>query len=209
MGPREFTRQLHRQLARDRDLGFEQLHICGQTGYFINATLLLRGYTVIIKATTVEKQPRLQLEADNYRYLRNLQGQNIPACLGIFMPRVSYWYHGELMEQIMILSWSGRRLQHVINDEHTIFFHQERENALAAFRSHGVVHGDSEWRNMLWDGLGNRLIVIDLEDLKRLKRPRALELTSGNARYGHLAKVRKASTIANIYSYLHMAPGSL
>jgi hypothetical protein len=90
--PDEFICQLHRQLIRDRDLGFEQLHVCGRTGYLIKATLLSRGYTVIIKATTKEKQHRLQAEMDNYRRLANLQGEFVPVCLGGFMPRIAYWY---------------------------------------------------------------------------------------------------------------------
>jgi hypothetical protein len=188
MGPQEFTRRLHRQLARNRHHGFEQLHVCGRTGYLIKATLLLHGYTVVIKATTADKQHFIQTEADNYRYLKSLQGKQIPVCLGTFTPRVSYWYHGQLMEHMMILSWSGSRLQHVINDENSSFFHQERETALAVLRSHGMVHGDCEWRNMLWDDLGSRLIVIDLEDVKWLKSPRALEPTSGNTRDGHRGK---------------------
>jgi hypothetical protein len=53
------------------------------------------------------------------------------------------------MTQMMILSWSGTRLQHVINDENSSFFDEERKKALAVLRSHGVVHNDSEWRNML------------------------------------------------------------
>ncbi|KAJ6134491.1 hypothetical protein N7523_000813 [Penicillium sp. IBT 18751x] len=190
MGPQEFTRQLHRQLARDRDLGFEQLHVCGRTGYLMKATLLSRGYTVIIKATTVEKQHRLQAEVDNYHYLRSLQGQHIPVCLGDFKPRVAYWYHGKLMAQMMILSWSGTRLQHVINDGNSSFFHQERDKALAVLRSRGVIHGDSEWRNMLWDDLSGRMVVIDLEDVKWLKRPRALEPMSGNTRRAHVRAMK-------------------
>ncbi|KAJ5215255.1 uncharacterized protein N7498_001662 [Penicillium cinerascens] len=83
---------------------------------------------------------------------------------------------------MMILSWSGTRLQHVINDENSAFFHQKRDQALTVLRSHGVVYGDNEWRNMLWDDLDGRLIVIDLEEVKWLKRPRALEPTSGNTR---------------------------
>jgi hypothetical protein len=63
------------------------------------------------------------------------------------------------MEQMMLLSWSGRRLQHIINDENSRFFHQEREKALAMLRSDGVVHSDREWRNMLWDDLGGCLTV--------------------------------------------------
>ncbi|CAG8878831.1 unnamed protein product [Penicillium nalgiovense] len=175
MGPQEFTSRLHRQLARNRN----------------HATLLSHGYTVVIKATTMEKQHRLHAEANNYRHLRSLQGNQIPVCLGTFMPRVSYWYHGELMAQMMILSWSGKRLQHVINHENSRFFHQERDKALTVLRSHGVAHGDSEWRNMLWDDLGVRLFVIDLEEVKWLKRPRALEPTFGNMRHGHRVGVGK------------------
>jgi hypothetical protein len=191
IGPEEFTCQLHRQLTGDRDLGFKQLHVCGRTGYLMKATLLSRGYTVIIKATTMEKQHRLQAEIDNYRRLANLQGQHIPICLGGFKPRIAYWYHGDLMAQMMVLSWSGMRLQHVINDQNSSFFHQEREKALDVLRSRGVIHSDSEWRNMLWDDPGGRLFVIDLEDVKWLKRPRALEPASGNTRRNHCVGARK------------------
>lgn len=151
----------------------------------MKATLLSRGYTVIIKATTVEKQHRLQAEVDNYHRLGSLQGQCIPVCLGVFKPRIAYWYHGELMAQMMVLSWSGMRLQNVINDRNSSFFHQEREKALAVLRSCGVIHGDSEWRNMLWNDLSGRLIVIDLEDVRWLKRRRTLQPTSGNSRSAH------------------------
>ncbi|EKV07085.1 metalloprotease m41 ftsh [Penicillium digitatum] len=193
MGPQEFTRRLHCQLARNRNHGFEQLHVCGRTGYLVKATLLSHGYTVVIKATTVEKQHRLQAEADNYRHLRILQGHQIPACLGSFQPRVAYWYHGELMAEMMVLSWSGTRLQHIINDENSSFFNQERKKALTVLRSHGVVHNDSEWRNMLWDDISGQLIVIDLEDVKLLKRRRVLESTSGNTWRGHRVSAGKAS----------------
>ena len=191
MGPQEFTRRLHRQLVRNRNEGFEPLHVCGRTGYLVKATLLSHGYTVIIKATTMEKQHRLRAEVENYCHLGSLQGQQIPVCLGVFKPRVAYWYHGELMVQMMILSWSGTRLQHIVNDENSSFFHQERDKALAMLRSHGVVHGDGEWRNMLWDGLSDRLVVVDLEDVRWMKRPRALEPTSGNTRHDRRLRVGK------------------
>jgi hypothetical protein len=192
IGPQEFTRRLHRQLTQNRNHGFEQLHVCGRTGYLVKATLLSHGYTVVIKATTMEKQHRLQAEANNYRHLRSLQGNQIPVCLGTFTPQVLYWYHGELMAQMMILSWSGKRLQYIINDENSRFFHQERDKALTVLRSHGVIHGDSEWRNMLWDDLGARLFVIDLEEVKWLKCPRALEPTFGNMRHSHRVGVGKS-----------------
>ncbi|KAJ5483198.1 hypothetical protein N7530_002444 [Penicillium desertorum] len=61
----------------------------------------------------------------------------------------------------------------------------ESVTKLTVLRSHGVVDGDSEWCNMLWDDLGGLFFVIDLEEVKWLKRPRALEPTSGNTRDGH------------------------
>lgn len=91
----------------------------------------------------------------------------------------------------MVLSWSGTRLQHVISDGNSSFFHQERDKALAVLRSRGVIHSDSEWRNMLWDDLSDRLVVIDLEDVKWLKRPRALEPTSSNTQRNHCIGARK------------------
>ena len=193
MGPQELTRRLHCQLARNRNHGFEQLHACGRTGYLVKGTLLSHGYTMVIKATTVEKQRRLQAEANNYRHLRSLQGHQIPVCLGSFQPRVAYWYHGELMAQMMALSLSGTRLQHIINDEKSSFFNQERKKALIVLRSHGVVHNDSEWRNICGMDLSGQLIVIDLEDVKLLKRRRVLELNSGNIWRGHHVGAGKAS----------------
>ena len=63
---------------------------------------------------------------------------------------------------------------------------------LTIYTSMEWVYSDSEWRNMLWDDLGSRLIVIDLEDVKWSKRPRTLEPTSRNARHSHRAKVGKS-----------------
>ncbi|KAJ5483199.1 hypothetical protein N7530_002445 [Penicillium desertorum] len=86
-----------RQLFRNRNHGFEQLHVCGRTSYLIKTTLLLHGYTVIFKATTTEKKHILQAEVGNYHYLSSLQGPQIPVCLGTFTPRLAHWYHGNLM----------------------------------------------------------------------------------------------------------------
>ncbi|KAL4941663.1 hypothetical protein BDV06DRAFT_193960 [Aspergillus oleicola] len=192
MDPCELTRKLHHQLVQNRDEGFEPLHIRGRTGYLLKATLLSHGYTVVIKATTKEKEYALKAEVDNYRRLQSLQGDQIPICLGDFEPNIKYWYHGEIMTHMMILSWSGTRLQRIINNENSAFFHEERNKCLSILRSHGVVHKDKEWRNMLWDEFTRRLVVIDLEDvewLERPKRPRSFQSTTGNL--CHVARARK------------------
>lgn len=59
LNSREFTRELRAQLQRDRKEGFEQLHVCGRTGYLLKATLLPFGYTIVIKATTAQKEHNL------------------------------------------------------------------------------------------------------------------------------------------------------
>lgn len=191
MDPREFTRKLHRQLVQNRDKGFEPLHIRGRTGYLMKATLLSHGYTVVIKATTKKKQHTLEGEVDNYRRLRSLQGYQIPVCLGDFEPSVPYWYHGQLMAHMMILSWSGIRLQRIINDENLDFFHGEREKALKALREHGVEHRDKEWRNMLWDEQTHSLVVVDLEEMEWFEQREPLQLTSGNSLRRRIADGRK------------------
>lgn len=166
IGPQEFTRKLHRQLVQNRNKGFEPLHIRGRTGYVMKAILLSHGYTVVIKATTKEKQHTLKAEVDNYRRLQNLQGYQIPVCLGDFEPSIEYWYHGRVMAHFMILSWSGTRLQRIINDENLDFFNEEREKALKALQERGVEHRDKEWRNMLWNEQTRSLVVVDLEDME-------------------------------------------
>ncbi|KAL4866878.1 hypothetical protein BDV12DRAFT_187081 [Aspergillus spectabilis] len=95
-------------------------------------------------------------QVDNYRRPRILQGYQIPVCLGHFEPDIAYWYHGELMAHMIILSWSGTRLQKIINNENSEFFDKERDKCLAVLRSHGVVHRDKEWRNMLGLGPSNQ-----------------------------------------------------
>ena len=154
---------------------------CSSAFWPMKATLLSHGYTVAIKATTEEKQHILKAEVDNYHRLEDLQGHQIPVCLGDFEPSIEYWYHGRVMAHFMILSWSGTRLQRIINDENLDFFSKERKKALKALQERGAEHRDKEWRNMLWNEQTRSLVVVDLEDMKWLKRPRPLQLISGNS----------------------------
>ncbi|KAI3048184.1 hypothetical protein CBS147353_11720 [Aspergillus niger] len=111
----------------------------------------------------------------------------------------------------MILSWSGTRLQHAINDGNSHFFQQERDKALTVLRSRGVIHCDSEWRNMLWDDLSGRLAVTDLEDVKWLKRARALESVSANTRRTRclLLKRIQIAVVDSAFSPVTLSNGTL
>ena len=87
----------------------------------------------------------------------------------------------KVMAHMMILSWSGTRLQRIIKDENLDFFHKEREKALKSLQKYGIEHRDKEWRNMLWDEQTRSLVVVDLEDMEWLKRPRPFQPTSSNS----------------------------
>jgi hypothetical protein len=55
-GSRQCARRLHSQLLQDRESGFEQLHLCGRTGFILKAILLFYGYTIVIKATSSQRE---------------------------------------------------------------------------------------------------------------------------------------------------------
>ncbi|KAJ6018692.1 hypothetical protein N7522_000759 [Penicillium canescens] len=117
----------------------------------LQATLLSHGYTVFIKATTTGKEHHIRAEVDTYSRLRSLQGYQIPVYVRNCEPRVTCWYRGLVMAHVMILSWSGVRIQQIINEENSSFFYGKREKVLETLRLHGVVPGDKHWRNMLWN----------------------------------------------------------
>lgn len=189
---RDFTRRLHAQLRQDRHKGFEQLHIRGRTGFLLKATLLSHGYTVIIKATTEARQHNLRKEIDAYGSLLQLQGHSIPVHIGSFQPRMPYWYHGERMSYMMILSWSGIRMETLLmqNDANASLFSQERIKLRKILRSHGIVHGDLEYRNILWNDSLGHAIVIDFEDVTWVKNRQPLGPTSGNVARGNASDKR-------------------
>ncbi|KJK62591.1 Chromatin assembly factor 1 complex p150 subunit N-terminal [Aspergillus parasiticus SU-1] len=204
---RDFTRRLHAQLRHDRHKGFEQLHIRGRTGFLLKATLLSHGYTVIIKATTEARQHNLRKEIDAYRSLQQLQGHSIPVHVGSFQPRIPYWYHGERMSYMMILSWSGVRMETLLmqNNANASLFSRERNKLRKILRSHGIVHGDLEYRNILWNDSLGHAIVIDFEDVTWVENRQPLGSTSGNVARRHASDKR-----GNLHGYnTRLSPPSL
>lgn len=166
----DLTRRLHAQLIHDRYEGFEQLHIRGRTGFLLKACLLSHGYTVVIKAASARREAWIRTEAQVYSRLRALQGYQIPVCVGQFKPRIRYWYHGQAMDRMMILSWSGLRISTIINDDNTRFFETERKALLQVLRSYGVMHRDTDWRNVLWNDRAGCAVMIDFEDVTWLEK---------------------------------------
>ncbi|GAD92050.1 hypothetical protein PVAR5_0636 [Paecilomyces variotii No. 5] len=159
----DFTRLLSDQLSGDRETGFEQLHIVGRTGFILKGTLLSHGYTVLLKATTAQRLPNLKEEVKVYRQLDLLQRKQISVCIGDFALQVPYWYHGQHMVHMLILSWAGIRVKKVITAQNESFFLQQRDGILSHIKAVGVTHNDAEWRNILWSEETDGLVVIDFE----------------------------------------------
>ncbi|OQE70406.1 hypothetical protein PENNAL_c0117G06889 [Penicillium nalgiovense] len=120
------------------------------SAYLINADPC-RRYEV-----EVSEKSHVALAPGCGRQLHTIAGQLVRPAIAVFTPRASL-------------------LTNEADDDPEL---KEHEEALAVLRSHGVVLGDSEWRKMLWDDLGGRLVANDSEDVKWSKRPRALEPTS-------------------------------
>ncbi|KAJ5135762.1 uncharacterized protein N7515_005040 [Penicillium bovifimosum] len=165
----EITARLSDQLQQSRDEGFRQLHIIGRTCYLLKATLLSHGYTVIIKATSSDHSHRIKCELRNYKDLILLQGSKIPVCLGMFEPKVPYWYHGTLMRYMLVLSWSGIRTDYELSPEARHFVDREMSVLKRILFDHGAIHRDLVPRNVLYNAATRSLIVIDLEDMKWLQ----------------------------------------
>ncbi|KAJ5794090.1 hypothetical protein N7457_000689 [Penicillium paradoxum] len=165
----EITDRLSAQLLESRYEGFQQLHVIGRTCYLIKAVLLSHGYTVLIKATTARQSRRIKGEARNYRDLIALQGSKIPVCLGMFEPKLPYWYHGSQMRYMLVLSWSGIRLDHEVSPGLRHFIEMQLEELQSILQEHGVIQRDAAYRNVLWNSASHSLVMIDLEDMKWLQ----------------------------------------
>jgi hypothetical protein len=120
----EFIRQIQIQLDEHPDRGFEPLHIRGNTGFMLKATLLNYGYTVAIKGATERKAEYLEHEIDVYERLRPLQGYDIPVLIGEMRlsPSRPYWYHGEELVRMLVLSWAGVRLDYIADNVTVVNF---------------------------------------------------------------------------------------
>lgn len=159
---REICDRMNEQLRANRYRGFQQLHITGRVCYLLKATLLSHGYTMLIKATSMRRSRRIHAELTNYENLMSLQGCQIPVCLGMFSPKIPYWYHGVRMEYMLLPSWSGIRTEEHATLETGQFLEQEMRKLQDKFQE----QRDAAFRNVLWNPMSQSFVMIDLEDLE-------------------------------------------
>ncbi|KAL6789533.1 hypothetical protein GGI42DRAFT_347225 [Trichoderma sp. SZMC 28013] len=157
------------------------LFLSGARGALFKVRLLKHGYTFIAKGVQDSGWAFLQHERDIYHVqLRSIQGQYVPVCLGMVdleRPRHS---DGRLCTRFLFLSWCGKSLPCVDPSKKGVVAEQAIR-ALKAIHELGVIHNDAELRNVVYDPVTDKTMMVDFELSKPTGR-RALELINPNRR---------------------------
>ncbi|KKZ66964.1 hypothetical protein EMCG_07356 [[Emmonsia] crescens] len=169
----DFRSHIRKQLARDRgpDADCRPLYKAGSCGTLLKVRLSSHGYTLVAKAVESKDKDKLQHERKVYNQLRDLQGECIPVCLGVVKlePKRPYYHEEKIHTHILLQSWAGESIEKAgtlspANKRSTVC------RALQAIHSRGILHGDAEPRNILWDQACERVRVVDFE-LATIQRP--------------------------------------
>ncbi|KAL2373287.1 hypothetical protein RJ035_003885 [Blastomyces gilchristii] len=169
----EFCALVQKQLATDRgpDADCCPLYKAGSCGTLLKVRLSSHGYTLVAKAVESKNKDKLQHERKVYNQLRDLQGECIPVCLGVVKlePKRPYYHEEKIHTHILLLSWAGESIEKAgtlspANKRSTVC------RALQAIHSRGILHGDAEPRNILWDQACERVRVVDFE-LATIQQP--------------------------------------
>ncbi|KIH92173.1 hypothetical protein SPBR_02385 [Sporothrix brasiliensis 5110] len=197
-------RLLAKQIAldRDRDADFAPMFMSGLIGALYKVRLTAYGYTLVGKAVETANRPFLQMEKNVYGRLQPMQGEQIPVCLGLADLALPLYGYGGVFHHILLLSWAGRSLARYAADD-AAYSGLSCATAVpaveAAFRQMhelGVLHGDAEPRNILYDAGTKTLMVVDFErsELHTPSVPMPLASVHPNGRRRKTAKKRRTKT---------------
>ncbi|EEH20214.1 hypothetical protein PABG_02473 [Paracoccidioides brasiliensis Pb03] len=179
----DFRDRIQTQLATDRGVDADccPLYKAGSCGALFKFRLSSHGYTLVAKGVEYKHQHKLEHEMRIYNRLRDLQGECIPVCLGV-VPLASdfpYYYDERIYTHMLFLSWAGEPIQKTTMTGHATDISSMVSHVLQAIHLKGVLHGDAEPRNILWNRTYQRPMIVDFE---RAKIRRALSDVSANAR---------------------------
>ncbi|KAL6789544.1 hypothetical protein GGI42DRAFT_365794 [Trichoderma sp. SZMC 28013] len=179
----DFLRLAKEQLTTRRgpNANCAPLFLSGARGALFKVRLLKHGYTFIAKGVQDSGWAFLQHERDIYHVqLRSIQGQYVPVCLGMIdleRPRHS---DGRLCTRFLFLSWCGKSLSCVDSSKKRVVAEQAIR-ALKAIHELGVIHNDAELRNVVYNPVTDKTMMVDFELSKPTGR-RPLELINPNRR---------------------------
>ena len=164
INPQSFLRKVRQQLAVDRghDADCRPLYKAGSYGALFKVRLSSHGFTLVAKGATCENLDALTRERDVYNKLRDIQGQHVPVCLGIIElePKRPYYYDGGIYTHMLMLSWAGRSITNSQSNGNLPVSDMVK-SSLQAIHRRGVLHGDAEPRNILWNDIIKRPMIVD------------------------------------------------
>ena len=158
------------------------LNIHGARGGLLKVSLAVRGYTFVAKGSEKRNLEHLRNERQIYQLLHAVQGIYVPVCLGLLELRRVYHYSGARLSHLLLMSWGGRPLSAPLNRPFQTDFPKLAETALTAIHQHKVRHNDAEPRNMIFDMVSGRLMIIDFERSTSISRPALAPISSNGIR---------------------------
>jgi hypothetical protein len=193
---KELRERLVQQLAEDMDrncYSLEPYGMFGAIGALFKVALSEFGYCFVGKGVQRAHRKRLQKETVAYGLLEECQGRLVPVNLGIIRLVDEYWTMcGAHISHMMLMSFAGQSLWHHGRQTGNYeLYRLEMMRTLEEIKPYGVLHGDENNNNMVWNEELQRVMVIDFDHSVVLqqrpdKRGRASE--DGNARGPKRAK---------------------
>jgi len=115
------------QLSRSLDQDFGPLGPQGARGAIFWLRLRSHGYILVAKGTRDVFQQDLLHEAQMYGHLLDLQGRQVPVCLGLVDLEYPYWFQMVPFQHFLLLSWGGVSLCSAVVAEQMREEGQDRE----------------------------------------------------------------------------------
>ncbi|EFW22030.1 hypothetical protein D8B26_002124 [Coccidioides posadasii str. Silveira] len=160
---RNFSSLIQKQLAIDRgdDADCCPLYKSGSYGALFKVRLSSHGFTLVAKGARYENHAALLHEQQVYYKLQTIQGRHVPVCLGAIAlhPKYPYYYDGGRYTHMLLLSWAGGSLTKNLKVDSSIS--SMIQHSLQVIHSHGVLHGDAEPRNILWNNVCRHPMIVD------------------------------------------------
>lgn len=159
---------LKQQLDKDVDHSMTPCGKCGTTGAPFKVRCESHGYTVVGKGTIPALWNRVSREEEIYRILASAQASAVTVFLGTIDMAQSYHLHGAgTIRHMLLMGYAGEPLSEaqVREKVHAV------KSALAEIRNLGVFHNDVRPANALWNEESGRVLMIDFERSKVIRRP--------------------------------------
>ena len=185
----QFPTLVQSQLARSLDDNVKELHKQGIRGALFEIDLVAYGYMLVAKATIDVYIPYLMHEGRIYDRLESLQGTLIPVYLGN-IDLVTPWYDlGVRLTHMLLMSYAGERADKVCGKNEIATQTDRFESTIKAL---GVIHNDlMYYRNTLWNDQLQRIMFIDFEGARVIRRKALQELSSNRKRKHGLVEEEK------------------